>query len=1321
MLAMLTLSGFFCSGILPSYAQDDPAGLNDGLNEPSAPMYDDPMYEVFNAAIDAPQLEAPLPDSLSTALTDPPVGVPTLSWAAVPDATRYNVQISVSEGFATPLVNQNTSATSFTHKQALADGTYFWRVRAEVNREWGNFSDPWYFHKDWSAEGLVKPVLTAPDDDPLGQQVITSFSPEHFSWEPVVGAAAYNLEISVSPSFNDPDLYRVTTLKPNHTPVHQFENSQYYWRVIPIDIRDHAGAPSEVRTFTFGWNHIPTLLTPENYNPEEDSPARFLPRFTWTAVPGAANYILEISSQENFTSPDKSVGTSNTSYTPEATLANNTDYFWRVRAVSSQGVAAPPSETRRFVGNWVQPPVLLSPPAFSINHIYPYFSWTPVAGAERYQLQISNSSSFDKTLEDITLDNATSYTQPEWKSLNFVDFFFWRVRAIDAQNNTTDWSSVQSFRIVTNAPPNLIYPEPYYEPDAEGMPVHTDRTIAHPVFVWDTTHDWNGDNGSTAFTYPDYYLLEVATDFLISDVRFSITSAGQAAAPTRQNPFNGLVDGQRYYWRVTPMRAGSPMASGTIWETRIDRTVPQLPLDSDATPDLIHPADGFIAVESAPVLGWLPVANADHYEVQVSRSRNFDNMGDLINNDRADALFAYYVPWQGRQDAIPPGAYWWRVHAKDANNGDIGDWSVARRFMVMDPLMTGNPSDYPVPTSGTLLTTTTSYDPALSRVAVNSTPAANPHTVGPLHVVLDRSLPPNILNWIVAFGASNDVPGSVSYALYFDVNQTENVGGAFDPRGKPVVTDPLYRPEYIIYLDRSGNTITGGWLYSWTGSQWQGPLPLADLVGQFSYDPASQAVQVIFPYTTIIHEETDNFSGALALTVFSTGNAGAEDVVPHQPGAMWDQPALFTDMPTPLYPFDTPLSNPTVFHELPTLRWRMPYANTPDGYIIEVARHADFTKDTIVESWETFESKESSLYGPMPTAFHSGDSYEDEESYYWRVRYRHEKYDKDYDSGPWSQPMRFKLTSYQVGNPSLTLGNPAMGEVAPATPSFVWERVEGAAGYTIQIDNEFNMNSPFINKKIDGNSYTALETLADGTYYWRVAMRRSDTVLGQWMNIISFTKSSLVPTLIGPISDTVVNAQPTFVWAAAISNTGELHAGAARYRLQWDDNPQFNSPSSIETEATSYTPLKGQSLTDGFWYWRVAAIDADGRRGPDSAPARFYKEYLRPETLSPVQGSSQSDTITFEWTPLDGAAYYNLEIDDNEAFDSPIQVKTDNTRYTHLDKFAAGDYHWRVQMVDKDNRPGPTIPGGFSQGPEIPDQTPSLFVPSIYGPTSMGE
>src|SRR5690606_27985610 len=99
-----------------------------------------------------------------------------------------------------------------------------------------------------------------------------------------------------------------------------------------------------------------------------------------------------------------------------------------------------------------QPPMQLSPPVRSIYHIYPYFGWTPVAGAERYQIQIASGLGFDDMVDDVTLYNATSYTQPEWRNLDFGGDYYWRVRAKDAQGNTTNWSSEQSFFLVTTPP-----------------------------------------------------------------------------------------------------------------------------------------------------------------------------------------------------------------------------------------------------------------------------------------------------------------------------------------------------------------------------------------------------------------------------------------------------------------------------------------------------------------------------------------------------------------------------------------------------------------------------------------------------------------------------------------------------------------------------------------------------------------------------------------------------------------------------------------------------------------------------------------------------
>ncbi|RIK36167.1 MAG: hypothetical protein DCC57_22705, partial [Chloroflexi bacterium] len=746
------------------------------------------------------------------------------------------------------------------------------------------------------------------------------------------------------------------------------------------------------------------------------------------------------------------------------------------------------------------------------------------------------------------------------------------------------------------------------------------------------------------------------------------------------------------------------------------RRVPQLPFAPTATP--IHPEDGFEAVAVAPVLGWLPVPNAATYQVQVSRGADFRE--DALV-DTADALFPYYVPGQnyvlGSQTPLPFGTYWWRVRAKDGGGAVLGDWSAPRHFNLSRELMTGNRFDYAAPARpSTLLSndsTNTLYDPALSLVADGTAAAPATFDVGNLHLIQDRvNEGPSVYNyyWSLAFGVSSTVAEPVSYGIYFDIDHQIDKGAPGDPRNKQIETHPRYRPNYALYIDRSGDSLNA-FFYTWNGTSWDYGVPLANIGGKVWYDPATTAVQALIPYTTLVNE-WNAFAGSLAVTVFSLNASGARmDSVPQQ-GSVLDNPAFVSDMPMPLYPFDTPLDNPFVFREMPSLRWRMPAFDSNDGYQIEIARDADFT--VVLERWETYESGTSSLYAPAPAGFHPMIAYADDESYYWRVRVRHEQYDdrdrNKYDTGPWSPPMRFKLTSYQVGNPTIS----SSANVA-TTPTFLWDRVEGAAGYTLQISKGSDMKSLLINKKIDGNSYTPPPTLEDGVYYWRVAMRRANDVYGQWSPVFSFTKRSLAPQPLAPINGTVVNQQPTFSWAAVITNSTDvngLRLAAPRYRLQWANNPEFQNATAVETDTTAYSLAERRSLEDGPWYCRVAMLDGDGRPGDYSPAQSFYKEYLQPTLIYPAQGSTPNP-LYFEWSPLAGAAHYRIEVADNPAFNRSRTTSTASTRFTPLDALTASEYYWRVQMVDYDGKLGPQIEGRFGGNPQQPNDDPAVYLPLI--------
>ena len=187
-----------------------------------------------------------------------------------------------------------------------------------------------------------------------------------------------------------------------------------------------------------------------------------------------------------------------------------------------------------------------------------------------------------------------------------------------------------------------------------------------------------------------------------------------------------------------------------------------------------------------------------------------------------------------------------------------------------------------------------------------------------------------------------------------------------DPENHPIVVDPLYRPEYVLYIDRdpvTAITPQAARLYKWNGANWNPAQPLNTIGGNAWYDPTTQAVQVMLPYTSIGTGDED-FSGSLALTLFSTNpGQGIVDSVPagrDESNLILDNPVFVSDMLLPLYPFDTPLSNPTVYYELPTLRWRMPYFDSIDGYQLQVARDAKFTD--LVETWEIYERDTHSYF-----------------------------------------------------------------------------------------------------------------------------------------------------------------------------------------------------------------------------------------------------------------------------------------------------------------------------------------------------------------------
>ncbi|MEO7311405.1 MAG: reprolysin-like metallopeptidase [Chitinophagaceae bacterium] len=103
-----------------------------------------------------------------------------------------------------------------------------------------------------------------------------------------------------------------------------------------------SGVADKVRTVSFlvGSTAVPpaTLASPAAYA----IGVKLSPMFVWAIVAGAVSYTLEISTTPDFSAISQTIsGIPSNSYTLIIPLAENTNYYWRVRTANSCGVGAP--------------------------------------------------------------------------------------------------------------------------------------------------------------------------------------------------------------------------------------------------------------------------------------------------------------------------------------------------------------------------------------------------------------------------------------------------------------------------------------------------------------------------------------------------------------------------------------------------------------------------------------------------------------------------------------------------------------------------------------------------------------------------------------------------------------------------------------------------------------------------------------------------------------------------------------------------------------------------------------------------------------------
>jgi hypothetical protein len=171
----------------------------------------------FTTDIATPTLSLPLNGATNSNLS------PTLSWAAVANASSYSVEISNDATFSNVFSAKNILTTnSFSLTGLIAGTTYYWRVKANGSVVNSNWSTVWSF----STAMAGAPALTSPANNASSVTLNA-----RFTWSSTA-APLYDIEIATKNTFGTTIIASNYALNTNSfSTTNMKSRTTYFWRV----------------------------------------------------------------------------------------------------------------------------------------------------------------------------------------------------------------------------------------------------------------------------------------------------------------------------------------------------------------------------------------------------------------------------------------------------------------------------------------------------------------------------------------------------------------------------------------------------------------------------------------------------------------------------------------------------------------------------------------------------------------------------------------------------------------------------------------------------------------------------------------------------------------------------------------------------------------------------------------------------------------------------------------------------------------------------------------------------------------------------------
>lgn len=494
---------------------------------------------------------------------------PTFTWNGGLDendalcGTTWEIQIDNNSDYSSPeAAATGLTSQTYTPGTPLADGTYYWHVRAKDGA--GNTSA-------YSTTFTVKidSVATAPNLLLPANNSCTNSTQPPFDWSDVVEECGqtYDIQVDDDAAFGSPLINQTGIAASQYSGYAQvLTQGTWYWRVRTVS---GSGATSTYNTAQFIVDttapNPPTLLTPANNALISDS----TPTLDWTDVTEncGATYDTQVATDSafaNVVATGTNIATSQWDVTP---ALGEGSYYWRVRARDGAGNTGNYNTTPfKFTLDLTPPttPTLLAPADGTYqNGANTTFDWTDSTdanGIAGYTLIIDNNSDLSSpeyTFNTINSDALiTGIADGTW---------YWTVFSTDnAGNNSgqpTPWTFVRDTQGPDTTPTTTGFYGPVTWPgavtgtasDAGSGVQYTEITIRRSSDnnywnggTWVATQTWLMCTGTSNWSYA------ISAAALNDGVIYTVTSRGTDNLGNQEGAAGNPLGTSNFTWDSGP-------------------------------------------------------------------------------------------------------------------------------------------------------------------------------------------------------------------------------------------------------------------------------------------------------------------------------------------------------------------------------------------------------------------------------------------------------------------------------------------------------------------------------------------------------------------------------------------------------------------------------------------------------------------------------------------------------------------------------------------------------------------------------------------------